>query len=241
MASKSILVVSLFRPEVIEIEEDGEPRLDHAAKRNDDMDLFNHPRYRRAVILKELGKYADAEGIVFENPPNPLSDLTAYQNVHSERLVEFLSTAWKRWHDLGVHGQDEAFSHGDDDDDDTTSSLVPGSHILPRDPHQRPSKSVMGQIAFFCTDIITPVFAQLKQELLWDGAVVQQAVASVQKYKVVYALATHPGHHSSSDAFGGYCYLNHAAFAARLLQGSGYSKVAVLDVDYVRKRKCSAV
>lgn len=48
-----------------------------------------------------------------------------------------------------------------------------------------------------------------------------------------YAVTTHPGHHASSDSFGGYCYINHAAMAARYLQTEyDFAKVAVLDVDY---------
>jgi acetoin utilization deacetylase AcuC-like enzyme len=238
MTSKSILVVSLFHPEAIELDEDGGAMLDDFAKRNDDLDHFNHPRYRRAMILKELAKRGD--DILFETPTQPCLDLLAYQNVHSERLVTFFSTAWDRWDALGTAGQDPSsilpFIIGEKKDEGISPPLIPGNYALPRDPYQRPSQNVMGQIGFFCTDDCAPVFALLKEELLWDGAVVQQAVASIQNHKVVYALTTHPGHHAAKDSFGGYCYLNHAAFAARLLQNSGYAKVAVLDIDYVRRK-----
>jgi acetoin utilization deacetylase AcuC-like enzyme len=59
-------------------------------------------------------------------------------------------------------------------------------------------------------------------------------VANIPHFPVIYALATHPGHHAAADSFGGYCYLNHAAFAAKQIQShSKMQKVAVLDVDYV--------
>ena len=195
------------------------------------------------MILKELAKRGD--DIFFETPTQPCSNLLAYQNVHSERLVKFLSTAWDRWDALGTAGQDPSsstspLSIGEKETEGISPPLIPGSSALPRDPYQCPSQNVMGQIGFFCMDTLdtcTPVIALLKEELLWDGAVVQQAVASIQNHKVVYALATHPGHHAAKDSFGGYCYLNHAAFATHLLQNSGYLKVAVLDIDYVRRRK----
>ena len=79
------------------------------------------------------------------------------------------------------------------------------------------------------------------QELLADTAVVQTAVdAAVASPmpRAVYALPTHPGHHAAADSFGGYCYVNHVAAAARLLQtklrseSNEQPRVAILDVDY---------
>jgi acetoin utilization deacetylase AcuC-like enzyme len=46
-----------------------------------------------------------------------------------------------------------------------------------------------------------------------------------------YALCRPPGHHAAADLYGGYCYLNNAAVAARSLQ-SGGDRVAILDIDY---------
>jgi acetoin utilization deacetylase AcuC-like enzyme len=44
--------------------------------------------------------------------------------------------------------------------------------------------------------------------------------------KCAVALTTLPGHHTTPTSFGGYCYVNHAAVAARLLQRH-FGKVAV--------------
>ena len=41
-----------------------------------------------------------------------------------------------------------------------------------------------------------------------------------------YALTTLPGHHTTSISYGGYCYVNHSAVAARLLRRH-FDKVAV--------------
>jgi len=43
-----------------------------------------------------------------------------------------------------------------------------------------------------------------------------------------YALCRPPGHHAGVDYYGGYCYLNNAAIAARYLQ----ARAAILDIDY---------
>ena len=49
--------------------------------------------------------------------------------------------------------------------------------------------------------------------------------------RAAYALCRPPGHHASADQYGGYCYLNNAAIAARWLQGENASRVAIVDID----------
>lgn len=220
--------------------------LSDAARRNDSLDDFNHPRYRRLKILEEFQKRKLADsGEAFHcvSPDNCSNDLLPYQNVQSKELIEFFSTAWDRWIALGPEGQDPSSalptpSQQDSPEEHITFPLIPGNTPLPRERFQRPSKNVMGQIGYYCTDTCTPIFDELLEELQWDVAVLEMALEALAKsYKVVYALPTHPGHHAAHNSFGGYCYLNHAAFAARQLQTMyGYSKVAVLDVDYVCKQ-----
>jgi acetoin utilization deacetylase AcuC-like enzyme len=48
---------------------------------------------------------------------------------------------------------------------------------------------------------------------------------------IVYAPVTHPGHHTGASFFGGFCFINNAVVAARLLQ-SRYPRVAIIDIDY---------
>jgi acetoin utilization deacetylase AcuC-like enzyme len=47
----------------------------------------------------------------------------------------------------------------------------------------------------------------------------------------VYALCRPPGHHVTTAAYGGSCYLNNAAIAAQALRDAGHERVAVIDVD----------
>jgi acetoin utilization deacetylase AcuC-like enzyme len=89
----------------------------------------------------------------------------------------------------------------------------------------------MGQMAYYCTDAITPITETLLHELMWDSTIIQTAVEKAMDRTLVYALPTHPGHHAAKDSFGGYCYLNQAAFAARLFQSKHkLGKIAVLDI-----------
>ena len=64
----------------------------------------------------------------------------------------------------------------------------------------------------------------------------QCAVAAADRVlsgeRAAYALCRPPGHHASARLYGGYCYLNNAAIAARRLQGNAADRVAILDIDY---------
>lgn len=70
----------------------------------------------------------------------------------------------------------------------------------------------------------------------WEGAQASAATATAAARAVLggaraaYALARPPGHHAYADLAGGFCFLNNAAIAARLLRGV-HDRVAVLDVD----------
>jgi acetoin utilization deacetylase AcuC-like enzyme len=48
--------------------------------------------------------------------------------------------------------------------------------------------------------------------------------------RCAYALCRPPGHHAGAGFYGGYCYLNNGAIAARRLLNLG--RVAIVDIDY---------
>ena len=239
-----VLVVSRYLPNESTSSPASAEDLSDAARRNDSLDDFNHPRYRRLKILEELKKRS---GFQFIKPNEPAKDLKPYGVVQSNELIEFLSTAWDRWDALGPEGQDPSSAlpvspQPESPEIHVTLPLIPGNVPLPREPYQRPSKNVMGQIGYYCTDTCTPIFDELREELCWDVAVLEESLGRLSSHKVVYALATHPGHHAAANSFGGYCYLNHAAFAARRLQQNhNFEKVAILDIDYVRHPFASSV
>jgi acetoin utilization deacetylase AcuC-like enzyme len=280
MAPPHLIVLTPVDPSVQEKEEQKTKNgvLRQSESEKDGMETFNHPRERRHLILQELvaqrhnisgggapygEDYASDPRITFQ----VCSEVTMtveewkklYEPVHSNGLLEFLSTAWTQWAALGPEGQDPGACKP------TLSSLatpgmppplIPINTTLPRDPYERcPPDHVIGKIGYYCTDTCTPVFQDLFAELLQDATLMEMAVdKSIEIYAtaaaaggggrgessnnsntIFYILQTHPGHHAANDSFGGYCYVNHAAAAAsRFLHNSvmPLQRVAVLDVDY---------
>ena len=225
--------------------------LSEADLRCDALDDFNHTRFRRARILEALMEKenaSDEAGIESTAAATPISihlaqraeSLEFYEPVHTPGLLDFLVTAYEAWKSLGLEGWD---SIGCMDGTEPTEECSPPPLIhhnmpLPRLANnlQRPSKHVLGQMGYYCNDTCTPIFDQLSRELLDDAGIMQQALelALTTPTSTIYAVPTHPGHHSAQDSFGGYCYLNHVAALAKQLQQKlgGDAKVAILDVDY---------
>jgi acetoin utilization deacetylase AcuC-like enzyme len=126
------------------------------------------------------------------------------------------------------HGFIKAISLGiTDDETEYYPDLFPGegAHL----PHKVRSPLWAG---LYCTDAVTPILrhtyaaARGSAECALTGAALLQA----GKVREVYALCRPSGHHAGPRVFGGYCYFNNCALAARLLSDTG--RVAVLDLDY---------
>jgi acetoin utilization deacetylase AcuC-like enzyme len=94
----------------------------------------------------------------------------------------------------------------------------------------RPSASPIAQLGWWCFDTATPLVAG---SYVAARAAVDVALTGadllVGGAPVVYALTRPPGHHAGPDYFGGFCLVNHAAIAARVLARE--ARVAVLDLD----------
>jgi hypothetical protein len=171
-----MVVISAVPEESLVYEEaTGQPILTAADQLSDDMDPFNHPRLRRALIMTALKeKYAGTDIMQFICPEtSKAASLDKYKSIHSEGLVTFLSQAWKRWDHLGEEGQDdmcimETLTITPDVVSTETVTvttkhvskpLVPGVVPFNRDPQfqQRPSANVMGQVGYYCTDTCTAI------------------------------------------------------------------------------------
>jgi len=61
---------------------------------------------------------------------------------------------------------------------------------------------------------------------------VSAALTAADEGVTTYALCRPPGHHAGPRWSGGYCYLNNAAVAARILRTGGMATLAIIDVDY---------
>ncbi len=95
---------------------------------------------------------------------------------------------------------------------------------------RRPT-SFVGLRGYYVLDWDTPILEGTWEAAYWSVQCALSAADDVLSgRRVAYALCRPPGHHAADDLFGGYCYLNNAAIAARHLQAHG--RVAVLDIDY---------
>eukprot|EP00568_Trieres_chinensis_P007396 CAMPEP_0183313912 /NCGR_PEP_ID=MMETSP0160_2-20130417/46942_1 /TAXON_ID=2839 ORGANISM="Odontella Sinensis, Strain Grunow 1884" /NCGR_SAMPLE_ID=MMETSP0160_2 /ASSEMBLY_ACC=CAM_ASM_000250 /LENGTH=130 /DNA_ID=CAMNT_0025479095 /DNA_START=248 /DNA_END=636 /DNA_ORIENTATION=- len=75
----------------------------------DSHDAHNRPRRRRELILSALRSEFRKDGTAvasFVAPSIPDPDLCAYRLLHTDGLLNFLSTAWDRWVELGESGRD---------------------------------------------------------------------------------------------------------------------------------------
>jgi acetoin utilization deacetylase AcuC-like enzyme len=140
--------------------------------------------------------------------------------VHDERMVAWLDGAWAHWQALGHR-----------------RPLFPSTFALDRmrgaEGRPRPPSNPIAAAGYWCLDSSTGIVAGTTAAA--RGAVdialtaVDDALAGGGP---VYALCRPPGHHAGSDYFGGFCFFNNVAIAARHARAAGLERVAVLDVDY---------
>jgi acetoin utilization deacetylase AcuC-like enzyme len=86
----------------------------------------------------------------------------------------------------------------------------------------------------YLTDSFTQIFARTYEAAYWAVQASANAARSLTDgERLSYALVRPPGHHAYAEQAGGFCFLNNAAIAARQLQEHrGFSKVAILDIDF---------
>jgi len=143
--------------------------------------------------------------------------------VHDADLLDHLAGVWARWESGGYvseHGRTRVVPY-----------VFPTPGLLAGLPMRAPA-AVHGLAGRFCYDTMTLVGPGS-----W-AAIVAAADAALTAAELVtsgqrcaYALCRPPGHHATASAYGGSCYLNNAAIAARALRQAGACRVAVLDID----------
>jgi acetoin utilization deacetylase AcuC-like enzyme len=96
----------------------------------------------------------------------------------------------------------------------------------------RKPRGFLGLKGYYAFGWGTPILEGTWDAAYWSAQCALTAADLVRDgERVAYALCRPPGHHAAADLYGGYCYLNNAAIAARSLQAKG-SRIAILDVDY---------
>lgn len=103
--------------------------------------------------------------------------------------------------------------------------------VFPQRKKSKPDPTNISHAGFYCFDSGTPLNNKTWQAAAWSAASSYHAAKHVLKSGgVSYALSRPPGHHASRDTYGGYCYFNNAAIAAKVLKSKG--RVALIDVDF---------
>jgi acetoin utilization deacetylase AcuC-like enzyme len=185
------------------------PGLEFTARANA---LLPHPESpRRAdnllAALKERGL-----GAVME--PHPYSE-DVLTSVHDSGLIAFLKNIAAAWTErLGgeVPAVADVFA------------------FRPRPA--RPPRDIFHQVGYYCFDPQTPVLPGTYQAALTAArCALTGSELLLSGESPVYALCRPPGHHAGRDFYGGYCYFNNAALAARRL-AAGETRTAVLDLDF---------
>ena len=140
----------------------------------------------------------------------------AVLRVHDPELVGFLGEAFRDWQ--AAHGPN-------------AMSALPSRWPAPGLSARR-APDIESRLGTFAFDAGTPIMKGT-----WEAARAAANVALTAAECVrggersAFALTRPPGHHASSDVFGGFCYLNNIAIAAQYLRDEGL-KPAILDVDY---------
>ncbi len=156
----------------------------------------------------------EAAGLTDDIDAAPVEDELLIE-VHDQGYVSFLRSAWQEWTALGHTA-------------DMIPTCLPARRMNSHIPEHVDGK--LGYYAFAAESAIT--------DGTWDAAVGAASLARSAQRAVsdgassAFALCRPPGHHASTDFFGGYCYLNNAAIAAQGFRNDGAERVAVLDVDF---------
>lgn len=147
----------------------------------------------------------------------------ALLEVHDRRLVEFLRTAWERWNEAGYpieRGQSRVVSY-----------IYPHPGLMDGLEPAVPT-ALSALTGYFCFDTMTPIGRGTWEAV--RGAVDCTLTACdivLGGGPLAYAITRPPGHHATTSAYGGSCYVNNAAVAAQYLRDQGVARVAIVDLD----------
>ena len=181
--------------------------------RGDKVDAFEKPE-RADWVAQRLRE----RGHVLREPNSSATDVM--HQVHSERYLRFLSTAWQQWTAL----------------DAGNAALAPFPSVWPvrtlRDDLE--PENFTAKLGLYSMDNGAPILAGTWAAVKGGADAAHCAALAVAKQEAAasFALTRPPGHHAGADFMGGYCFINNAAVAAQTLLNQGAKRVAILDVDY---------
>ncbi len=104
--------------------------------------------------------------------------------------------------------------------------------VFPRDLRSMGDPTNIRHAGCYCFDSGTPLNAKTFDAAAWSAACAFDGADRLAQGtdRLVYALSRPPGHHATSEFFGGYSYFNNTVIAARRLSEVG--RVAIVDIDF---------
>ncbi|MEQ9488154.1 MAG: histone deacetylase family protein [Alphaproteobacteria bacterium] len=142
-------------------------------------------------------------------------DMASVGSIHDADYLKFLETAYDEWKAAGFGG-------------DVIAASFPA-----RRQRQKVPNYIDGKAGYYALAIETAITKGTWQAAKSACAVAQSAQRVVSAgERTAFAMCRPPGHHATSDQFGGYCFLNNAAVAAQMFLDDGAKRVAVLDIDF---------
>lgn len=94
---------------------------------------------------------------------------------------------------------------------------------------RRRSKHFAGLLGYYCFGTGTPILKGTWEAAYWSAQCALSGASQLLAGETkAYALCRPAGHHAASELYGGFCFLNNAAIAARALG----ERAAILDIDY---------
>lgn len=137
--------------------------------------------------------------------------------VHDTAFISYLSSAYARQVDW--LGQEEA--------------VIPGTFAVGYPREGAPPTSIGGQRGYYAFGIGSPILKGTWEAAYWSvQCALTAADVVLNGERSAYALCRPPGHHAARDLYGGFCYMNNAAVAARHLAQKADAPIAILDVDF---------
>jgi acetoin utilization deacetylase AcuC-like enzyme len=102
----------------------------------------------------------------------------------------------------------------------------------------RKPEGFLGLKGYYAFGWGTPIVEGTWRAAYWSAQCAITAADLVRRGEpATYALCRPPGHHAATDLYGGYCYLNNAAIAARFLQARSQRSAALVAGEFeVQKR-----
>ncbi len=170
---------------------------------------FERPS-RVEYVLRRLRE----RGLTDIADPGPV-DMGPVRGLMDADFLAFLETAWDEWKAAGMAGE-----------------IIAANVPTRRMRMDRIPRYIDGKVGYYCHASETAITAGT-----WRAALSSMASAQAAQRHVAggagsaFALCRPPGHHATTDQYGGYCFLNNAAVAAQMF-ATGGARVAVLDIDF---------